>query len=231
MATHEHKIDDLDQGYYGPAIPPQDPAARRGLPCMAVSDPYALLCAAFRAFTLALIAVGVVILVLWLVFQPRTLKAYVDSAQLTRFDLATADNGTTTQLQYNLTVTLSIRNPNRKQAVVYQRLEAVALYGGEQFGYMSFPRMRQERKSTMEIRPSFDGQISVAAKVFGQEKGEGFFSINVKLYLRARLHVAIVNSVEYSPDVDCYIRVPDPGNTMAVAQGFAATECHVDDFS
>ncbi|KAM0926756.1 hypothetical protein ACQ4PT_003332 [Festuca glaucescens] len=231
MATHEHKIDHLDQGYYGPTIPPKEPVTPRRLPCVAVPDPYALLCTAFRALTFALIAVGVVALVLSLVFQPLTLKAYVDSALFTRFDLGTSGNGTTAQLHYNLTVALSIRNPNLKRTMVYRRLEAVALYAGERFGYMSFPRMRQERKSAMEIRPSFDGQSLVAAAApaaFGRDKGDGFFSINIKLYTRVRLNVAIVDSVVYSPDVDCYVSVPDPGNSTAVAHGFAATECHVD---
>lgn len=158
MASHEHKI---DQPYYGrPPIPPEAPAA--GVRPLARRDAsYALLCHAFRALTLALIAVGVVALVLWLVYQPSSLKAYVDSAQLTRFDLD--NSGTQThQLRYNLTVGVSIRNPNRKQAVLYRRLDAVALYGGEWLGYVDFPRARQERRSTMEVRPSFRGQAALA---------------------------------------------------------------------
>ncbi|XP_047056523.1 NDR1/HIN1-like protein 10 [Lolium rigidum] len=234
MATHEHKIDHLDQGYDGPTIPHKDPPTQRRIPCVAVPEPYALLCTAFRALTFVLIAVGVVALVLSLVFQLLNLKAYVDSAMFTRFDLGTGGNGTSAQLNYNLTVALSIRNLNPKRAVVYRSLEAVALYAGERFGYMSFPQMRQERKNTMEIRPSFDGQSPVAAAASAaskRDKGEGFFSINVKVYTRVRLNVAIVNSVVYSPDVDCYVTVPNPGNSTAVAQGFAATECHVDDCS
>lgn len=234
MASHEHKI---DQPYYGrPPIPPEAPAA--GVPPLARRDAsYALLCHAFRALTLALIAVGVVALVLWLVYQPSSLKAYVDSAQLTRFDLD--NSGTQThQLRYNLTVGVSIRNPNRKQAVLYRRLDAVAFYGGERLGYVDFPRARQERRSTMEVRPSFRGQATLsasgagaAAALFGREKDEGFFSINVKLHTRVRLKVAVVDSAEYRPDVDCYVRVPDPGNATAVALGFTPTQCHVDDFS
>lgn len=233
--SHEHKIDHLDQPYYGPPIPPAAPiAAGAGVHRR---DAYTLFCHAFRALTLVLIALGVVALVLWLVYQPSSLKAYVDSAQLTRFDLAADANGTGTGqlLRYNLTVGISIRNPNRKQAVLYRRLDAVALYGGERLGYVDFPRMRQERKSTMEIRPTFHGQAAFAAApaaaLFGREKEEGFFGINVKLHTRVRLKVIVVNSVEYRPDVDCYIRVPDPSNATAVAQGFTPTQCHVDDFS
>jgi hypothetical protein len=235
MASHEHKIDHLDQGYYGPIIPHKDPPTPRRLPCVAVANPYALLCTAFRALTFVLIAVGVVALVLSLVFQLLNLKAYVDSAMFTRFDLGTGGNGTTAEVHYNLTVALSILNPNPKRAVVYRSLEAVVLYAGERFEYISYPRMWQEQKNRTEIRPSFDGQSPVAAApsaAFGREKGEGFFNINVKVYTRVRLNAAIVNSVVYSPEVHCYVTVPDPGNSTAVAQGFAATECaHVDDCS
>lgn len=238
-ASHEHKIDHLDQAYYGPPIPPAAPTpAGTGVrPPARRRDAYALFCHAFRVLTLVLIALGVVALVLWLVYQPSSLKAYVDSAQLTRFDLATNGNdGTGQLLRYNLTVGVSIRNPNRKQAVLYRRLDAVALYGGERFGYVDFPRMRQDRKSTIEIHPSFHGQAAfaaapAAAAAFGREKEEGFFGINVELHTRVRLKVIVVNSVEYRPDVDCYIRVPDPSNATAVALGFTPTQCHVDDFS
>ncbi|XP_062207558.1 NDR1/HIN1-like protein 10 [Phragmites australis] len=229
MASHEHKVDHLDQPYYGSPIPPNEPAAAGGVR-PARRDTYTLLCRAFRVLTLVLIALGVLALVLWLVYQPSSLKAYVDSAALTRFDLA---NGT--RLRYNLTVGVSIRNPNRKQAVLYRRLEAVALYGGERFGYVDLSRMRQERKSTVEIRPSFHGEGALvgapAVALFSREKEEGFFNINVKLHTRVRLKVIMVNSVEYRPDVDCYIRVPDPTNATAMAQGFTPTQCHVDDFS
>ncbi|KAL6840271.1 hypothetical protein ACP4OV_030081 [Aristida adscensionis] len=236
MATHEHehKIDHLDLAYYGPPIPAGEPAAAAAGVHTARRDVYALLCRAFRVLTLVLIALGVVALVLWLVYQPTGLKAYVDSAALARFELA--GDGAGARLRYNLTVGVSIRNPNRRQAVLYRRLEAVALYGGERLGRVDYPRMRQARKSTVVIRPSFDGEVaagggSAAAAAFGGEKEEGFFNINVKLHTRVRLKVIIVDSVEYRPDVDCYIRVPDPGNATAVALGFTPTQCHVDDFS
>ncbi|KAL5228770.1 hypothetical protein ABZP36_017035 [Zizania latifolia] len=234
MANRDHKVDHLDQPYYGPHVPPpvEPPggAAAGGRRCVVVANPYALWRRAFRVLTLALIAVGVVALVLWLVYQPSGLKAYVDSAELTRFDL----DGGTQQLRYNLTVAVSIRNPNREHAVLYQRLEAVGLYGGERFGYVDFPRARQGRKSTMVIKPSFRGQGvltgTAAAAAFGREKEEGFFNINVKLHTRVRLKGIFVHSVEHRPDVDCYIRVPDPTNATAVALGFTAVQCHVDDF-
>ncbi|KAF8717100.1 hypothetical protein HU200_026213 [Digitaria exilis] len=202
-ATHEHKMDHLDQPYYGPPIPPDTPP-------MAITvvrppprrDTYALLCRAFRVLTLVLIALGVVALVLWLVYQPSSLKARVDSAWLTRFDLTDGD----TRLAYNLTVGVSIRNPNRKQAVMYRRLEAVAFYGGEQFGHADLPRMRQPRKSTAEVTPGFHGEGAVvsgdAAALFRREKVEGFFGIGVRLHMRVRLKVIVVDSVEYRPDVE-----------------------------
>ncbi|RCV28269.1 hypothetical protein SETIT_5G392000v2 [Setaria italica] len=230
MASNEHKIDHLDQ----PIPPPAAPDAGSGgvVPPARRRDAYALAC---RALTLVLIALGVVALLLWLVYQPSSLKAYADSAQLTRFDLAGDNNGA--RLRFDLTVGVSIRNPNRRQAVLYRRLEAVALYGGERLGRAAdLPRMRQPRKSTVEVRTGFRGEGAAAvspaaAALFRREKEEWFFGIGVKLHSRVRLKVAVVDSVEYRPDVDCYIRVPDPSNTTAVAQGFTPTQCHVDDFS
>jgi hypothetical protein len=201
MASHEHKIDHLN--------PPAAPEAGSGgvVPPARRLDTYALACRAFRALTLVLIALGVVALVLWLVYQPSRLKAYVDSAQLTRFDLAGDNN--VSRLRFDLTVVVSIRNPNRRQDVLYRRLEAVALYGGERIGRAAdLPRMRQPRKSTVEMRPGFHGvgaaAVSPAAAVlFRREKEEGFLGIGVKLHARMRLKASVVDSVEYRPDVDC----------------------------
>ena len=53
-----------------------------------------------------------------------------------------------------------------------------------------------------------------------EEEEEGFFGISVKLHERVRLKVIVMSSVEYRPYVDCFIRVPDPSNATAVAQGF-----------
>uniref|UniRef100_J3L645 Uncharacterized protein n=1 Tax=Oryza brachyantha TaxID=4533 RepID=J3L645_ORYBR len=225
MANREHKVDHLDQRFHGPPVPVLPPVEQPGAASRRVADPYALCCRAFRVLTIVAIAVGVVALVLWLVSLPSALKAYVDAAELTRFDLG--NDGKQDQLR--------IRNPNRDQAVLYRRLEAVALYGGERFGYVDFPRMRQGRKSTMVIRPSFRGQGVLtgasAATAFRRDKERGFFNIIVKLHTRVRLKAMIfVDSVEYRPDMDCYIRVPDPSNATAVALGFTATRCHVDGF-
>ncbi|CAL4946446.1 unnamed protein product [Urochloa decumbens] len=213
MATHEHKIDHLDQPYYGPPIlpgPAHGAAAGVEHPPRRGRDTYALFCRAFRALTLVLIALGVVALVLWLVYQPSSLKAHVDFAQLTRFDLAVAANGT--RLRFDLTVGVSIRNPNRKQAVLFRRLEAVALYGGERFGHADLSSMRQPRKSTAELPR---GEVAVvsggaAATLFAREKEEGFFGIGVKLRTRVRLNVAV---------------------RRGQRRGFTPTQCHVDDFS
>jgi hypothetical protein len=86
------------------------------------------------------------------------------------------------------------------------------------------------------MRPGFHGvgaaAVSPAAAVlFRREKEEGFLGIGVKLHARMRLKASVVDSVEYRPDVDCYIRVPNQSNATAVAQVFTPTQCHVDDFS
>ncbi|WOL18542.1 NDR1/HIN1-like protein 10 [Canna indica] len=205
----ESKEAKRNQGFYGPSI--------RGI------DPYSLLCMAFRVITAIIIAIGVVVLALWLLYQPNTLKVFVEKATLARFDLA--ENGT---LYFDLTLQMSIRNPNKKFDVCYKKMDLSALYDGSRFGYLSLPRSRQQPKTTMVISPEFRGQNLVvgAAEKHKREEREGFFSVGVKIYTKVRLKMFVVESAEHTPEVDCYLRVPAPANATALVVGFKRTECN-----
>lgn len=81
----------------------------------------------------------------------------------------------------------------------------------------------------------FEGRTLVIGdtvrSTFDREKGEGWFYIDLKMYLKVRLKMLIVQSVEYRPDVSCSLRLPAPGNSTSAAAGFAVTDCNVDSFS
>ncbi|XP_017700042.1 NDR1/HIN1-like protein 10 [Phoenix dactylifera] len=225
----ENKEPSLNNSYYGPPIPPQQSHRRSGRAIPPGCKPYRLLCFIFKAITLVLIVLGIIVLILWLIFQPRDLHVYVENAQLARFDLA--QNHT---LYYDLALNMSIRNPN-KAGLYYERVEAFASYDGSRFGYQSLPKFHQPRKSTVALHPSFQGQNLVLGNsvngTFDREKGEGFFHISIKINTKVRLKMIVIQSAVYVPEVDCYLRLPVPSNITSVAAGFTRTECSVGSFS
>ncbi|MQL83734.1 hypothetical protein Taro_016228 [Colocasia esculenta] len=178
---------------------------------------------------------GFIWLLVWLAHRSHWhIRVNVESANLTRFDL---DLNQT--LAYNLTLRASVRNANRA-TVYYKKLEARADYGGQQFGVANLTTFTQRRKSTEMIYPAFHGRSqmpgdSPALEKLRREKGEGFYSIDVKIYMEITLEwlasagesgATYTARKGYAPEVNCSLKVPVPRNGTASA-GFNATPCTV----
>lgn len=68
-------------------------------------------------------------------------------------------------------------------------------------------------------------------ETYVRERGEGWFSLSLRFYTRVRLRMVVIDSVEYTPEADCGLRLPVPTNATSVRVGFERTQCHVDEFS
>lgn len=122
----DNKQPHLNGAYYGPSVPPPQPPQpryRRGRSCC---------CCIFGLFWKILLALivlaGLTILIFWLVVQPRPFKFYVTDAKLTQFDLQNGNN-----LNYDLTLNFTARNPNKKLSIYYDKVEARAFYDDQRF--------------------------------------------------------------------------------------------------
>lgn len=227
----EHK-EDLNQSYYGPTIPPAQPTRRpiNTFSTLQKCTPYALLCHLFKALTILLIVIGSIVLVLWLIYQPSPLKVYVVSASLAQYDLR--PNGT---LYYNLTARLTVRNPNKKSEIYYKHVQASAFYGGAKLGDEVLPLFHQPKRNTTTFDLIYAGvPVTVGEAVnetYVRERGEGWFYLTLRFYTRVRLRMVVINSVEYTPEADCSMRLPVPTNASSVKAGFERTQCRVDQFT
>ncbi|KAG0499983.1 hypothetical protein HPP92_000055 [Vanilla planifolia] len=224
----------LNQPYYGPTVLPAGAESSR--PSRPTLDGYSLICFFFKIFTTILIVVGIVVLALWLIYQPQSIKVYADTAVLSVFNLS--NSGNHSSLTYNLTLTLSFRNPNRKYDTNYERLNADASYSNHlHLSSVALPRFRQNRKSTTLVSTRFEGRAEVppgdrrVEEAFGRERDEGFFGIRIRMYATLRLKMVVVQSVKFKPDVDCYLRIPSPTNATSLTAGFHSVECDVYNFS
>ncbi|ERN16146.1 hypothetical protein AMTR_s00030p00214230 [Amborella trichopoda] len=53
---------------------------------------------------------------------------------------------------------ISIRNPNKKIGICYDKVDAMAYYEGERFSWASLPAFYQGHKNTTVLQPKFTGQ-------------------------------------------------------------------------
>ncbi|KAI3863361.1 hypothetical protein MKX03_023301 [Papaver bracteatum] len=180
----------------------------------------------FKIIFSILIALGLAVLIVWLILRPiNHLNFNVTDASLTQFNLTD-----TNVLHYNLAVDLTLRNPNKKIGAHYDQIEARAFYDGRRFASVTLTPFYQGHKSTTVLRPVFKGQklLSSIGRQFVQgeyndDKSDGKFNIEVKLYLKMRFKAGVVTTFKVKPRVKCEFEVPLAGSSPAI--GFTSEKC------
>ncbi|KAG7958337.1 hypothetical protein I3843_10G016300 [Carya illinoinensis] len=218
----------LNGAYYGPAVPPPSQyyhrhGSSRGCGCCGCL--FSLL---FKIIVSVAIVVGLAVLIFWLIFRPNRVKFHVTDASLTQFNFTTNNN----TLHYNLSVDISVRNPNKKIGIYYDRIEARAYFEDQRFSTVPLPPFYQGHKNTTVLSPVFKGQTVVLLGAdelseLNSDKSVGVFDVEVKLYLRIRFKLGKVKSWRMRPKIECDLKVPLSSNGK-VAGGFQTTKCHID---
>ncbi|KAG1331736.1 NDR1/HIN1-like protein 10 [Cocos nucifera] len=220
----DSKQGNLNGAYYGPPVPPQ--RDYRSVGRHSGCGPCCLLCNLLKFIISIVIILGIIVLVLWLVFRPNQLKVYVDSASLTEFNLTTNNN-----LQYDLNLTMSIRNPNKRIGIYYDYIEPRAYYDDERFAYTTVPPFYQGHKNTSMIYPVFQGQHLLSgnsvATTYNREKSEGYYYVDIKFYTRLRAKIGIFKIRYTKTKINCNLKLPVPGSSSAA---FETTKCDWDLF-
>ncbi|XP_061351121.1 NDR1/HIN1-like protein 10 [Gastrolobium bilobum] len=224
----------LNGAYYGPAIPPPAEQHRHGHHhhhhgrscCCCLLGIFWKLLIAF------VVLVGLVILIFFLVVQPRAFKFSVTEAQLTQFDYTNNNNN---NLRYNMVLNFTVRNPNKKLSIYYDKVEALAFYEGSRFAssdvITNMNSFRQYKKSTDTMSGVFSGQQLLLldndqVSDFNKDKSVGVYDIHVKLYFRIRFRLGDSITRTIKPKVKCDLKVPLSSNTTFTF--FETTNCDVD---
>ncbi|CAL5070892.1 unnamed protein product [Urochloa decumbens] len=171
-----------------------------------------------------LVVVGVFALIAYLIFRPHMIAATVDSASLTTFTLSP-----TSSLAYNLTVGMTVRNPNKRVGLYYDNVEALALYKDQRFGYDPLDSFFQATEASTKLNPEFHGQQllqgDVTAAEFRKEQTDGNFAINVGLNARLRVKAWAFKVHGPKAKITCKLSLPAPG--AANGSPFQPTDCGV----
>ncbi|CAO1943524.1 unnamed protein product [Urochloa humidicola] len=171
-----------------------------------------------------LVTLGVLALICYLIFRPHMIAATVDSASLAQFNLSP-----TSSLAYNLTVAMTVRNPNKRVGLYYDNVEALALYKDQRFGYDPLDSFYQTTEASTKLTPEFHGQQllqgDVTAADFRKEQTDGNFAINVGLNAKLRVKVWAFKVPGPKAKVTCKLSVPAPGAPNG--SPFQPTDCRV----
>ncbi|XVE96311.1 hypothetical protein REPUB_Repub02eG0210400 [Reevesia pubescens] len=218
----------LNGAYYGPSIPPATanyhrPGRGSGCGCGCC-----LLKLLFNIIITAVVIIGLAVLIFWLIFRPTAVKFHVRDVSPTEFNLT--NNNT---LNYNLALNITVRNPNRRIGIHYDRIEARAYYEDQRFATQTLTSFYQGHKNTSFLNPVFRGQQIVMlgadeTSKFNEESTRGIYSIDVKLYLRIRFKVGRVRTGRFKPKISCDLKVPFSSADGSLAGAPETTRCDWD---
>lgn len=221
------------QPYYAYPAPPPQPAyyAAPPPPRRSGGGPRCFVCFLFKVIAIAVIALGALTIALWLIFRPGSVRATAVSATLSRFDLPDGPApGARELLQYNLTVDIRVRNPNRF-GIRYEYLEARASYDGERFGYDPLEPFYLDGKAERTVTAAFGGSEPLdgngALRAYRREKSDGFYYVKVRLYTDVAFRVRVFN-VRRKSKISCTLRLPVPSASSAPVPTMLGTRCDVD---
>ncbi|KAH1123109.1 hypothetical protein J1N35_006269 [Gossypium stocksii] len=218
----------LNGAYYGPSIPPPTrnyhrPGRGSGCGCGCC-----LLKCLFNIIITAIVIIGLAVFIFWLIFRPNKVKFHVTDVQLTQFNL-TSNN----TLHYNLALNMTIRNPNRRIGIYYDRIEARAYYEDQRFDTETLTPFYQGHKNTSYLNPVFVGQQFVRlgadeTSEFNEDRVNGVYDIDVKLYLRIRFKLGRVKTGRFKPRISCDLKVPLNTGNGSMGGTFKTTRCDLD---
>ncbi|XP_065627968.1 NDR1/HIN1-like protein 10 [Quercus suber] len=222
------KRSQLNNAYYGPSIPPQDQSyQRRG---RSRSCYYRLFKCLLKTTVSVILIIFLAYIIAWFILYPRTFKLHVTDAKLTKFNFTTNNN----ILQYKLDLNISLRNPNKKVTIYFDKIKANALYEGQRFDTESLTELgfKVDRKSTHFLNATFAGQQLIELDAheiseFNAEKSAGVYSIDLRFYLRIRIGIGDFIAGKYKPKVKCELEVPLSSQGNSSTARFETTRCHV----
>ncbi|KAE8680631.1 Protein YLS9 [Hibiscus syriacus] len=217
----------LNGAYYGPSVPPaanyHRPSRSSGCGCGCC-----LLKLLLKIVIALVVIIGLAVLIFWLIFRPNEVKFHVTDVRLNEFSL---DNQT---LRYDLAVNITVRNPNRRIGIHYDRIEARAYYDDQRLQSVTLTPFYQGHKNTSFLNPVFRGEQFVRlgsdeVADYNEERISGIYSIDVNLHLRIRFKVGRVRTSRFRPRIECDLKVPlNTANGTLAAAPFTTKRCDWD---
>jgi len=210
--------------YYGGPVGRNPHSASHKLPRPRRSHGGSCCCCLLRFLITFIIVIGVAALVIWLVLRPSTLKVYVETVSVPKFNVT--GNG----LNSSIALMMSIRNGNKKIGIYYDVLHFSAYYGGsEMIGYTQVEGFYQGHKNTSTVDAVLTSDPSLVlpstvSNSLASDKSVGVVDVEVRMRSRIRVKVGKIKSRRFTMKAKCHLSLP-LNNTSGAFQG---TKCKVD---
>lgn len=169
---------------------------------------------------------GFSLLVLYLVTITNKVKFHVAGADLTQFNFT--DDG---QFQYDLSLNITVKNPNLRAGIYFDAIEVTLSYEDIEIETLLLTPFYQGRKGKSLLVIQFEGQKPMnlereKLEKFNLEKVVGVFSIDVELRLHLRVKFGLLKIFKVKPKVGCGFMVPLISRGTSFLR-FQITGCHV----
>lgn len=216
-----HPVQDLERQQVNPTVPlvprgtsksdkPEEYPAPGGTTPVRQSRPpkrrscwCRCLCWTFGLLLLLILILGLVVLALYLIFQPKIPKFSIDSMRITQFNLA---NDLST-LSATFNVTIIARNPNEKIGIYYEDGSHIsAWYTDTKLSEGSMPVFYQGHENTTILSLDMTGETRNASSLFQTLQQQQQQTGNIPLNLRVRQPVRIKLGKLKLPEVKFKVR-------------------------
>ncbi|KAM7496978.1 hypothetical protein LguiA_021392 [Lonicera macranthoides] len=140
----------------------------------------------FAVIIAAVIITGTIIFIMWLVLRPRIPEFSIDTLNLTNFNVSPSSS----LITGNWDVRFTVRNPNKKITLVYDRIQSFMFYRDDSLSSTTVPPFEQGTKNQTQVRASFAALSAYAGRRavdgIASERTRGSISFNVRIMARVR---------------------------------------------
>ncbi|KAI4307740.1 hypothetical protein L6164_030894 [Bauhinia variegata] len=149
-------------------------------------------CCKFFCWTISIlliliVAIGITVGILYLVFRPKLPKYSVDSLQITEFNLSGDNN-----LSASFDVRITARNPNKKIGIYYEGGSHIgAWYSDTKLCEGSLPKFYQGHRNTTVLNLALTGQTQDATGLYNTLQQKQNETGNIPLDLKVKQPVRV----------------------------------------
>ncbi|XP_021288322.1 NDR1/HIN1-like protein 6 [Herrania umbratica] len=170
------------------------PPFQRTLPAMHPKPPKKrscfcrCLCWTLSLFLLLIVILGIIVGILFLVFQPKLPKYSIDRLQITQFDLSSVDSS----LSATFDVSITARNPNKRIGIYYEGGSRINVWYTEtKLCEGSMPKFYQGHRNTTVLLLPLSGQIQNGTGLLTTLQEQQQQTGNIPLRLRVKQPVRV----------------------------------------
>lgn len=165
------------------------------------------MCWTFLTIILTVVAIGITIGILFLVFKPKFPKYSVDKLQVAQFNLS--NDGS---LSATFDVTITARNPNEKIGLYYESGSSIGVsYDGTQLCEGALPKFYQGHENTTQLVVALSGQTQNATSLLSslqqQQQQTGHVPLNLRVDQPIKIKLGQLKLPKLKFRVKCTLKV------------------------